>query len=193
MPAARTVTLSVCLVIGAGLLTSCTGAGGAGTGPQSPSSTAAGSETASSPSNAACSGRTVSLGPLLRRTVITEISDITHVGSGGGSFIAKLRPVRTVVPAVEGAGVVDPTSVYAEFAQKAGAGIAQIGEEPPHDDVSGQVVGLRCWRDGGVHIGPDHGNKLHRAMRRRRHQRCREFLGTTTNRHHAVRPEAAKD
>jgi len=44
-----------------------------------------------------------------------------------------------VVPAVEGAGVVDPTSVYAEFAQKAGAGIAQIGEEPPHDDVSGQV------------------------------------------------------
>jgi hypothetical protein len=139
MAPARTVTLSVCLAVGLGLLTSCTGPGGAGTVPQAPSLTATSSGAASNPTEASCRSRTVSLGPLLRRTVITEISDVTHVRRGDPPFDTKLRPVRSVVPAVEGAGVVDATFVYATFAQKAGPGAAEIGEESPREGTSGEV------------------------------------------------------
>jgi len=106
--------------------------------PQSPSLTATSSEAASNPAKVVCS-RNVSLGPLLRRTVITEISDPTRVRRGDPPFVTKLRPVRNVVPAVEGTGVVDATLVYTTFAQKTGPGVAQIGEESPHEGVSGEV------------------------------------------------------
>jgi hypothetical protein len=71
--------------------------------------------------------------------VITDVSDVTHVGRGGTSFIPKLRPVRSVMPAVEGAGIVDTTTVYAKFAQKVGPDVAQIGEQSPREGLPGKV------------------------------------------------------
>lgn len=139
MAPVRNMTLSVCLVAGIGLLTSCTGPGSAGTVPQSHSLTAVSSGPASNPAKTTCSSRTVSLGPLFRRTVITEISDVTHFRRGDKPFVTKLRPVRSVVPSVEGAGIVDPSFVYAVFTQKVGPGAAQIGEESPREEVSGKV------------------------------------------------------
>ena len=139
MAPVRTVAFSICLAAGAGLLTSCTDPGGAGVVHQSPSVTAASSWAMSMPPKASCSSRIVSLGPLLRRTVITEISDVTRVRRGDKPFVTKLRPVRSVVPAVDGAGVVDATFVYATFAQKVGPGVAEVGEESPREVESGEV------------------------------------------------------
>lgn len=141
MSPGRTSTVSICLAVCLGFLTSCTGSGSAGTVSQPPSLTAASSAAASSPTKASCDSGTVSLGPLLRRTVITEISDPTHVRRGDPPFSTTLRPVRSVVPAVEGAGVVDATLIYDTFAQKVGPGVAQIGEESPREGVSGEVSG----------------------------------------------------
>jgi hypothetical protein len=93
----------------------------------------------SNPAEASCTDGTVSLGPLLRRTVITEISDVTRVRRGDKPFVTTLRPVRSVMPAVEGEGVVDAALVYETFAQKVGPGLADVGEESPREKVSGEV------------------------------------------------------
>jgi hypothetical protein len=66
--------------------------------------------------------------------VITEISDATRV-RGNTPFVAKLRPVRTVTPAVEGTGV-DAAYVFDSFVQKAGPDAARIGEQSPHGETS---------------------------------------------------------
>jgi hypothetical protein len=83
-----------------------------------------------------CASGAVSFGPLLRRTAITEISDATRV-RGNTPFVAKLRPVRTVVPAVEGEGV-DATYVFDAFVRKVGPDVARMGEQSPHDATSDQ-------------------------------------------------------
>ena len=145
MTTARKTTLSVCMAIGLGVVTACTGAADAGSAPVTASSATASAATVSRPTGASCAGRTVSFGPLLRTVVVTEISDVTKVSStSGGSFTSELRPVRSVVPAVEVTGSVDATFVFAEFAKQAGPDVAQIGEASPHGEASGQ------WTVGGA-------------------------------------------
>ncbi|MEU4218698.1 hypothetical protein [Actinoplanes sp. NPDC026623] len=69
--------------------------------------------------------------------MITEISDVTRVRRDT-PFVTRLRPVRSVVPAVEGAGVVDATSVFAAFARKVGPDAGRLGEESPREEAPGQ-------------------------------------------------------
>jgi hypothetical protein len=92
-------------------------------------------------SNPPCRDSTVSLGPLIRHVVVTEVSDVTHVTSpGGGPVDSEMRPVRSVVPVVETKGAVDAKFVFAEFAKQAGPDVAQIGETSPRADTSGSII-----------------------------------------------------
>lgn len=88
---------------------------------------------------APCDDATVSLGPLYRRVVVTDVSGTTQIDRAGKtSFTAELRPVRSVIPAVEAPDTVDATSVFAEFAKRAGPDVAPIGEVSPREKTNGQ-------------------------------------------------------
>jgi len=70
---------------------------------------------------------------------VTGVSGITRIDSGGkSSFTAELRPIRSVMPAVEGPKNVDAAFVFAEFAKQAGPDIAPIGEVSPHEEPGGK-------------------------------------------------------
>lgn len=145
MATLRNVALVAFLAISTGATASCTGPGGTTAlgGSESPTkSESAGPMPATA--QAACSNRRLSVGPLFRRAVITEISEVTHADSGK-PFVAQLRPVRSIVPAVQTSGVVDTAFVYAAFARKAGSAIAPYGEASPQGEVTGTVTSS----DGG--------------------------------------------
>jgi hypothetical protein len=136
----RNVALVACLAVSTGATVSCTGPGGTRAlgGSASPSESGSDGPTPAT-THAACSNRSLSFGPLFRRAVITEISEVTHAHSGK-PFVVPLRPVRNVIPAVQTPGVVDTAFVYATFAQKAGPTIAPYGEASPQEKVSGTVT-----------------------------------------------------
>jgi hypothetical protein len=126
---ARRAALSICMVAGIAALPACTDSDSAKALPP-----------LASTSNPPCRDSTVSFGPLIRHVVVTEISDVTHVTSpGGGPVDTAMRPVRSVVPAVETKGAVDAKFVFAEFAKQAGPDVAQIGETSPLADPSDAV------------------------------------------------------
>jgi hypothetical protein len=138
MIAAQRVLVPVCVAVAVAATTACTESGGAASVPRS-ASPVAGDDSSVGATAAPCDGGTVSLGPLYRRVVVTDVSGTTRVDRAGKtSFTAVLRPVRSVTPAVEAPGAVDATLVFAEFAKQAGPGLAPIGEPSPHEKTSGQ-------------------------------------------------------
>jgi hypothetical protein len=140
MTALRNVALVAFLAISTGATVSCAGPGGAKALKGSASASKSGSDGPTPPTTqTACSDRSLSVGPIFRREVITEISEVTNARSGK-PFVAPLRPVRRVIPAVQALGVVDTAFVYATFAQKAGSAIAPYGEASPQNKVSGAVT-----------------------------------------------------
>jgi hypothetical protein len=139
MVMARRAALSVCVAVGIGAMTACTEPGDAEAVPPPASSASAGP--VPNPHKPQCRDKTVSLGPLTRHVVVTEVSNTTRISDpGGGPVAAELRPVRSVVPAVEATSAVDTTFVFAEFAKQAGPDVAQIGETSPRADTSGQFT-----------------------------------------------------
>lgn len=134
MIAAQRVLLPVCMVVA---VAACTDSGGAVSVPRSASPVADNGSSVST-TVAPCDGRTVSLGPLHRRVVVTGISGMTRVDRVGTSFTAELRPVRSVMPAVEAPDTVDAAFVFAEFAKRAGPDVAPVGEVSPQETTSGR-------------------------------------------------------
>jgi len=137
-PARRAASLLIAPGI-APLVTACTSSSETVTASEQTTPASANASGASTPSQAPCKGRTVSLGPLHRRVVVTEISDVIR-SSRGKSFTAGLRPVHTVTPSVDASGAVDTTAVFAEFAEKAGPDIAPLGEASPREGTSGRFT-----------------------------------------------------
>jgi len=105
-----------------------------------PSRAGSATPTGSTPS-AECAVGSVSLSPLRVTTVVTQVSDVTTIDDPhGGSFTAKMRPVRTVTPSVVVEGTVDPATVFAAFVEKAGEDVAPLGHVPERDGMSGLVT-----------------------------------------------------
>jgi hypothetical protein len=88
---------------------------------------------------APCRGGTAAITPPFRHVVVTDVSDVINARRGT-PFTAALRPVRTVVPAVEASGPVDAAAVFAEFAKQAGPAIAPLDEASPREATSGLLT-----------------------------------------------------
>ncbi|WP_305789211.1 hypothetical protein [Symbioplanes lichenis] len=76
-----------------------------------------------------------------RATVVTEISDLSAAHRADGKpIVAALRPVRSVVAAIQAAGAVDEAAVFEVFAKQAGPGTAALGGSVPREGVSGEFT-----------------------------------------------------
>ena len=129
--------LAIVLAVGVSPVMACTSQGHA---TLTPTSTTPGTDAQLASGPAACKGGTVAVGPISRRFVVTEISDIKLVrGKKDPSFVLKLRPVRRITPAVDAIGAVDKTAVYSAFLKKAPIAMP-LGEVSPLEGTSGSIT-----------------------------------------------------
>jgi hypothetical protein len=132
-PAVRSSLLAATLLV----LASCDAAAPEA-GPTAAPATAP-SAGAPAPSSAApgCPGARISVGPVVKHDVLTEVATaVTITSPSGGRLDAPLRPVRRYTAEVLARGEVPEHAVYRAFAEKVGGAtpLPPLGETAPADD-----------------------------------------------------------